>query len=89
MQVLRKSGAGGEINEFVLRYRAATELFSGIATRVRFNPSSNSTWFGGVMEIINNITMSQLGLLVILIIISFPWLVSSGGVSFLIDIEPE
>ena len=47
----------GEINEFMLRYRAATELPIGLATRIRFNPTLNGSWFGGVMEIINQITM--------------------------------
>ena len=47
----------GEINEFLLRHRAAAELPIGLVTRVMFNPALNGTWFGGVMEMINNITM--------------------------------
>lgn len=47
----------GEINEFMLGYRAQGDPPIRLITRVAFNPSLNSTWFGGVMEIINNITM--------------------------------
>ncbi|MCC7411014.1 MAG: ABC transporter permease [Gammaproteobacteria bacterium] len=47
----------GEVNEFVQGHRAATDLPIELATRVKFNPNLTGLWFGGVMEIINNITM--------------------------------
>lgn len=47
----------GEINEYLRGYRAKTELPVELALRVRFNPTLTSEWFGGVMELINIITM--------------------------------
>ncbi|AUA58795.1 Inner membrane transport permease yhhJ [Achromobacter spanius] len=46
-----------EINEFVRRYRKPTELPVELAVRMRFNPNLTQTWFGSLMEIINNVTM--------------------------------
>lgn len=46
-----------EINEFVQRYRAPTELPVELAVRMRFNPNLTQAWFGALMEIINNVTM--------------------------------
>lgn len=46
-----------EINEFVKRYRAPTELPVDLAVRMRFNPNLTQAWFGAMMEIINNVTM--------------------------------
>lgn len=46
-----------EINEFVRRYRAPTELPVELAVRMRFNPNLTQSWFGALMEIINNVTM--------------------------------
>jgi len=46
-----------EINEFVKRYRAPTELPVELAVRMRFNPNLTQAWFGAMMEIINNVTM--------------------------------
>ena len=46
-----------EINEFAKRYRAATELPVDLAVRMRFNPNLTQSWFGALMEIINNVTM--------------------------------
>ncbi|APX76392.1 ABC transporter permease [Achromobacter insolitus] len=46
-----------EINEFVKRYRAPTELPVELAVRMRFNPNLTQAWFGALMEIINNVTM--------------------------------
>ena len=40
-----------------MRHRAETELPIGLTTRIRFNPTLNSIWFGGVMELINNVAM--------------------------------
>ena len=47
----------GEVNEFVQRYRASTAPPVDLALRVRFNPNLEQSWFGALMEIINNVTM--------------------------------
>jgi len=47
----------GEINEFVLRYRANSVPLVDLALRARFNPTLEKSWFGSLMEIINNVTM--------------------------------
>ncbi len=47
----------GEVNEFVQRQRSATVPPVDLALRARFNPSLNQTWFGGLMRIIDNVTM--------------------------------
>lgn len=47
----------GEVNEFMRRYRATDSLPVELALRARFNPELNSTWFGGVMQVINHITL--------------------------------
>lgn len=46
-----------EVNEFVQRHRAAASAPVDLEVRARFNPSLNKMWFGGVMQIINNVTM--------------------------------
>ncbi len=46
-----------EVNEFLRRYRAPTELPVDLAVRMRFNPNLTQSWFGAMMEIINNVTM--------------------------------
>ena len=46
-----------EINEFTQRHRAAASAPVNLEVRARFNPSLNKTWFGWVMQIINNVTM--------------------------------
>lgn len=46
-----------EINEFIRHYRAVTIPPVDLALRVRFNPTLTKTWFGAIMEIINNVTM--------------------------------
>lgn len=46
-----------QVNEFVGRYRAVASPPVELALRARFNPQLNKAWFGGVMQIINNITM--------------------------------
>lgn len=48
---------GSEVNAFLQGYRAEVILPVDLALRVRFNPELNETWFGGVMELINNISM--------------------------------
>lgn len=47
----------GEVNEFVLRYRKSQVEPIELAMRARFNPNLDQVWFGGLMEIINNVTM--------------------------------
>ena len=47
----------GEVNEFVLRYRASRVEPVELSLRARFNPNLDQMWFGGLMEIINNVTM--------------------------------
>ena len=47
----------GEISRFVHGHRGEAALPIGLAVRVQFNPNLNGVWFGGVMEIVNNITM--------------------------------
>lgn len=46
-----------EINEFVQSYRGAVALPVDLALRARFNPTLEKSWFGGVMEIVNTVTM--------------------------------
>lgn len=46
-----------EVLAFVQRYRGAAEPPVTLAMRARFNPSLIESWFGSVMEVINNVTM--------------------------------
>ena len=46
-----------QVNEFVRRYRAIASPPVDLALRARFNPELSKAWFGGVMQIINSITM--------------------------------
>ncbi|MCX5591175.1 ABC transporter permease [Alcaligenes endophyticus] len=46
-----------EVNEFVQGYRSNTVLPVELVMRARFNPTLEKTWFGGVMQIINHVTM--------------------------------
>ncbi|MBR7206692.1 ABC transporter permease, partial [Pseudomonas aeruginosa] len=43
--------------EFVSRYRAEPSMPAQIEVRMEFNPNLTQAWFGGVMEVINQITM--------------------------------
>jgi len=47
----------GEVNEFVQRYRSTATPPVNLALRMRFNPNLEQSWFGSLMEIINNVTM--------------------------------
>ncbi|APW47687.1 ABC transporter permease [Rhodoferax antarcticus] len=49
--------AAGEITEFLTGKRDSAALPIKLVTRVRFNPNLNGKWFGGVMEVISNVTM--------------------------------
>ena len=46
-----------EITEFVQRYRGSAAPPVGLELRVRFNPALERSWFGALMEVINNVTM--------------------------------
>jgi ABC-2 type transport system permease protein len=47
----------GEVNEFVQGYRADAAPPVDLDLRVRFNPNLEQSWFGALMDIINNVTM--------------------------------
>jgi ABC-2 type transport system permease protein len=47
----------GEVSEFVQRYRDNRTQEVELTVRARFNPNLDQMWFGGLMEIINNVTM--------------------------------
>ncbi len=47
----------GEVNEFVKRYRGHTPPPVDIVLRNRFNPELDKTWFGSLIEVINNVTI--------------------------------
>jgi ABC-2 type transport system permease protein len=47
----------GEINEFSQGIRGSKAESIKLTSRYKFNPTLNSTWFGGVMEISNMVTM--------------------------------
>lgn len=49
--------AMGEISDFVQHFRGSTVSPIDLALRVRFNPAMTQSWFGSLMEIINNVTM--------------------------------
>jgi ABC-2 type transport system permease protein len=46
-----------EVNAFTAGHRSAESLPVDLALRARFNANLNNTWFGAVMELINQITM--------------------------------
>ncbi|GAA5232918.1 ABC transporter permease [Verticiella sediminum] len=46
-----------EVNEFVARYRQSAAPAVELQLRARFNPTLNQSWFGALMQIINNVTM--------------------------------
>ncbi|WP_243039242.1 ABC transporter permease [Dyella sedimenti] len=46
-----------EVNEFVARYRGSGAPPVDLVLRARFNPQLEKAWFGGLMQIINNVTM--------------------------------
>lgn len=47
----------GEVNAFLEGRREPSAPPVELALRIRFNPELNNSWFGAVMELINNITM--------------------------------
>ena len=46
-----------EVSEFVQRHRGSATPPVDLALRARFNPNLEPSWFGALMEIINNVTM--------------------------------
>ena len=52
-----QSIASAEITQFLTGKSDSTALPVNLVTRVRFNPNLNGKWFGGVMEVISNVTM--------------------------------
>jgi ABC-2 type transport system permease protein len=52
-----QSIALGEVSEFMQRERRNSTPPVDLAMRMRFNPALDNTWFMGVMELINNVTM--------------------------------
>ena len=48
---------GSEVSTFMQGYRSNTTPMVDLALRARFNPQLNQSWFGGVMEVINSVTM--------------------------------
>ncbi|SKA16493.1 ABC transporter permease [Consotaella salsifontis] len=46
-----------EVTAFAQRYRTVEDLPIDLVLRARFNPSLDPAWFGGIMEIINSVTM--------------------------------
>ena len=46
-----------EVAAFVQRYRDGAPLAVDLVPRTRFNPEMNKSWFGSIMEIINNVTL--------------------------------
>ena len=49
--------AMAEVQEFVQRYRATETPLVDLTVRNRFNPNLTQSWFGAIMEIINQVTM--------------------------------
>ena len=46
-----------EVDEFVQRHKSSAAVPVELALRMRFNPNLEKSWFGSLMEIINNVTM--------------------------------
>ena len=46
-----------EVRHFLKQFNLVSNAPIDLVTRVKFNPNLDSTWFGSVMELINNITM--------------------------------
>ncbi|HPX60844.1 MAG TPA: ABC transporter permease [Deltaproteobacteria bacterium] len=46
-----------EVNTFLQGYRSNPQPQVDLVLRARFNPQLNKSWFGGVMKIIDNVTM--------------------------------
>jgi ABC-2 type transport system permease protein len=49
--------ASGEVRTYVQRHEGATALPVALEMRSRFNPALTESWFGGLMEMVNNVTL--------------------------------
>ncbi|KAF1708333.1 ABC transporter permease [Pseudoxanthomonas sacheonensis] len=47
----------GEVDEFVRHYRGTDSAQVDLVLRARFNPTLDPSWFGALVEIIDNVTM--------------------------------
>jgi len=47
----------GEVGEFLQRFRGTAAPPVDLALRARFNPALEKSWFGGLMEVMDNVTM--------------------------------
>ena len=47
----------GEVSEFLQRYRRTESAQVDLVLRARFNPTLDPSWFGALMELIDNVTM--------------------------------
>lgn len=52
-----QSIVASEIDAFVQSYRRNTPATVELALRARFNPSLTISWFGSIIEVVNNVTM--------------------------------
>jgi ABC-2 type transport system permease protein len=52
-----QSIVAGEVRAFGERYRAATTLPADLVLRARFNPGLDKSWFGAIVQVINQVTM--------------------------------
>jgi ABC-2 type transport system permease protein len=57
----------GEVSTFAQSYRANPAPPVALALRARFNPTLTRSWFGAVVQVINNVTMLSIVLVVICI----------------------
>ena len=46
-----------EVNLFLKGFKSETQMPVELVTRMKFNPTLDSIWFGGIMEIISQISM--------------------------------
>jgi len=52
-----QSIVSGDVTDFAQRYRSVDAAPVSLEPRMMFNPNLTQSWFSGVMEIINNVTM--------------------------------
>ncbi|MDE1160869.1 MAG: ABC transporter permease [Acidobacteriaceae bacterium] len=52
-----QSIVSGDVTDFARRYRSVEAAPISLEPRMMFNPNLTQSWFSGVMEIINNVTM--------------------------------
>lgn len=49
-----------EVTEFLQRYRSQPEPPVALSLRARFNQTLDPSWFGGIVQVVNNVTMLAL-----------------------------